>query len=274
MPPLSPNRTRNPHHEPPRHRHANSRSPWLRNACLRRFYRLLTRTRTRTRNPHTMKIHHEPTTPPTFYAVASYADKDTLKTAKWRWHPDHRRWWTQDINAAQRLAIYADAATAALLGRPGAPQINAVDAVAASRATAPLAPLAIPTPPGRSLMPFQSAGVARLEQIAATGLRGALLCDEMGLGKTPSAVAILSLHPEYDSILILCPASLRLNWRNELAAWSTVDRTVGIAETDHAPTTQIVIAHYDIFSRKSPAAAEPCVVAAVGAVGRFLSSPR
>ena len=201
-----------------------------------------------------MKIHHEPTTPPTFYAVASYADKDTLKAARWRWHPDHRRWWTQDPNAAQRLAIYADAATAALLS-PAAPQIDADAAVAASRATAPLAPVTIPTPPGRALMPFQAAGVARLEQIAATGLRGALLCDEMGLGKTPSAVAILSLHPEYDSILILCPASLRLNWRNELAAWSTVDRTVGIAETDHAPTTQIVIAHYDIFSRKSPAAA-------------------
>jgi SWI/SNF-related matrix-associated actin-dependent regulator of chromatin subfamily A-like protein 1 len=202
-----------------------------------------------------MKIHHEPTTPPTFYAVADYKDKDTLKAARFRWHPDHRRWWTQDPNAAQRLAAYADAPTAALLNRPAPPQIAAVDAVAASRATAPLAPLAIPTPPGRVLMPFQAAGVARLEQINQTGLRGAILADEMGLGKTPSACAILNLHPEYDSILILCPASLRLNWRNELAAWSTTPRTVGIAETTHAPTTQIVIAHYDIFSRNCPARA-------------------
>jgi len=191
----------------------------------------------------------------TYYAVASYADKDTLKAARFRWHPDHRRWYTTDPNAAQRLAMYADAPTAALLGRAAAPQIDAVDAVAASRATAPLAPLAIPTPPGRQLMPFQAAGVARLEQIHQTGIKGALLADEMGLGKTPQAIAILNLHPEYDSILILCPASLRLNWRNELAAWSTIDRTVGIAETTYAPTTQIVIAHYDIFSRKSPAAA-------------------
>ena len=201
-----------------------------------------------------MKIHHEPTTPPTFFAVASFAEKDALKAARWRWHPTAKRWWTQDPNAAQRLAAYADAATAALLSTNG-PQIDADAAVAASRAVAPLAPLAIPTPPGRELMPFQAAGVARLEQISATGLRGAILADEMGLGKTPQAIAVLNLHPEFKSILILCPASLRLNWRNELAAWSTIDRTVGIAETNHAPDTQIVIAHYDIFSRDCTARA-------------------
>jgi len=202
-----------------------------------------------------MKIHHEPTTPPTFYAVADYKDKDTLKAAKWRWHPDQRRWYTTDPNAAQRLAAYADAATAALLRPQNRPQIDALAAVEASRATAPLTPLEIPAPPGRALMPFQAAGVARLEQIRQSGLRGAILADEMGLGKTPQGCAIVNLHPEYESILILCPASLRLNWRNELAAWATTPRTVGIAETTHAPTTQVVIAHYDVFSRKSPAAA-------------------
>lgn len=42
-----------------------------------------------------------------------------------------------------------------------------------------------------------------------------ILADSMGLGKTTS-LAVASIEGGFESILIICPASLKTNWRNEL----------------------------------------------------------
>jgi SWI/SNF-related matrix-associated actin-dependent regulator 1 of chromatin subfamily A len=63
-----------------------------------------------------------------------------------------------------------------------------------------------------NLYPFQREGVDWLKiQLAATGR--ALLADEMGLGKTVQA---LNISSEAEKTLIICPAFLKLNWRDEI----------------------------------------------------------
>ena len=50
----------------------------------------------------------------------------------------------------------------------------------------------------------------------------ALLADEMGLGKTVQSAVALSLmlkEPQINRVLIIVPASLRLNWKRELSKW-------------------------------------------------------
>ena len=42
-----------------------------------------------------------------------------------------------------------------------------------------------------------------------------ILADSMGLGKTTS-LTVASIEGNYDSILIICPASIKTNWKNEL----------------------------------------------------------
>ncbi len=66
---------------------------------------------------------------------------------------------------------------------------------------------------GGELKPFQRAGVAYLlEQ------RRAFLADEQGLGKTIEALATLQADDAYPAIVV-CPASLKLNWMREIARW-------------------------------------------------------
>jgi SNF2 family DNA or RNA helicase len=51
----------------------------------------------------------------------------------------------------------------------------------------------------------------------------ALLADEMGLGKTAQAIcAVRLLHANKSifRVLVVCPSSLRLNWRAEFSKWS------------------------------------------------------
>jgi hypothetical protein len=66
---------------------------------------------------------------------------------------------------------------------------------------------------GGKLKPFQRAGVAYLlEQ------RRAFLADEQGLGKTIEALATLEADGAYPAIVV-CPASLKLNWMREIERW-------------------------------------------------------
>ena len=66
------------------------------------------------------------------------------------------------------------------------------------------------------LFPFQKAGVQFIENTNGK----TLLSDEMGLGKTVQAIAWTLLHPEKRPILVICPATLKINWQREFKKWT------------------------------------------------------
>lgn len=67
---------------------------------------------------------------------------------------------------------------------------------------------------------YQKDGVKFLEQRNGVGIIG----DEMGLGKTIQALGYLKIHPEVFPALIVCPASLKLNWAREAMKWLGLDK--------------------------------------------------
>jgi len=72
-----------------------------------------------------------------------------------------------------------------------------------------------------------------------------ILADDMGLGKTTSAV-IASLESKARKILIVCPASLKINWEREIKNYS--DRKVLIVEgRKWGSTFDYYIINYDII---------------------------
>lgn len=107
-------------------------------------------------------------------------------------------------------------------------------------------------PPNLEFKPFQLEGIEFL-----TSRRTALLADEMGLGKTPQAIgAAAALGAK--TILVVCPAGLKLNWRREIIAWFPdtdyyLDIQVLTTSKDkiknHGPEyIQIVIVNYDLIT--------------------------
>lgn len=115
-------------------------------------------------------------------------------------------------------------------------------ALAASRATDSDA--VIPVPDGLAYLPYQKAGIA-----FAMERRHVLIGDEMGLGKTIQGIGISNADPLLKRILIICPASLKLNWKREWKKWDIKKLTVGVANSKHFPATDVVIVNFDIVKK-------------------------
>jgi SWI/SNF-related matrix-associated actin-dependent regulator 1 of chromatin subfamily A len=72
-----------------------------------------------------------------------------------------------------------------------------------------------------------------------------ILADDMGLGKTTSTI-IAALESGSKKVLIICPATLKINWKREIENYS--DKTVFIAESKNFSTeADFVIINYDII---------------------------
>ncbi len=94
------------------------------------------------------------------------------------------------------------------------------------------------------LYPFQIKGVDHLSR-----RKRAFLADQMGLGKTVQALAALSQDASW-SVLVICPNSLKYNWRNESKKWAPKYKvTVLLSKHDFRfPNKgEICIAHYDML---------------------------
>jgi len=75
----------------------------------------------------------------------------------------------------------------------------------------------VPLPDGKTLFGYQKAGIQYMLKN-----KRVLLADQMGLGKTIQVIGLLNLL-QPSRVLIICPASLRFNWSNELKNWLKYD---------------------------------------------------
>ncbi len=101
---------------------------------------------------------------------------------------------------------------------------------------------------GGELKPFQRAGVSYLLE-----RRRAFLADEQGLGKTIEALAAVEAAGAYPAVVV-CPASLKLNWMRELERWlphRSARALSGNGNGAGAPgAADITIVNYDIVAAR------------------------
>ena len=71
-----------------------------------------------------------------------------------------------------------------------------------------------------------------------------ILADDMGLGKTTSTV-IAALETGAKKVLIICPASLKINWQREIENYT--DRSTSIIEGKKWESADFMIINYDIL---------------------------
>jgi SWI/SNF-related matrix-associated actin-dependent regulator 1 of chromatin subfamily A len=145
-------------------------------------------------------------------------------------------------------AVWVDPDALALLQEIREQHARAAGLVALSSATdAPLHVAGL----GGELKPFQRAGVSYLLE-----RRRAFLADEQGLGKTIEALAAIEAAGAYPAVVV-CPASLKLNWLRELQHWLP-DRSAralsgnggGDADSDVGTPADVTVVNYDIVAAR------------------------
>lgn len=166
-----------------------------------------------------------------------------LPGARWS---SRSRTWTVDREAAIEVSEFAVATGADIADTASDTLSEALEAIQRIEASSAAdADLDIPGL-GGTLLPFQRAGVAYV--LRAGG--DVLIADQMGLGKTVQALASLAALDARPAVIV-CPASLKLNWRREVEHWLpgwSVDTISGTrAENYRNPPPDVTIVNYDVL---------------------------
>ena len=178
-----------------------------------------------------------------FYIEGSIDNNPLAKRAGFAWDRQRKRWYTPFSGVAHRLRS----------GEPGIDKLiqehrlTEVRTELASRAIE--STIDVPCREGLEYLPFQKAGIEYM-----LSKPNALLADQMGLGKTIQVIGLCNLLPQmYEkhtrNILIVCPATLKLNWLKEWMRWSTTLLSIDCAFGSVFPNSQVVIINYDILAR-------------------------
>ncbi|MEQ6333276.1 DEAD/DEAH box helicase [Sphingobium sp. MK2] len=187
-----------------------------------------------------------------FYtATCTMQERDLPREAGFTFDRLHtRKWRTKDWKRAATLIDYLDDYAYSIVK----PLLDAHEAEL-SASYSMFADADIPVPymtnhKGEVLdyLPYQKAGILYAHQREDT-----LIADSPGLGKTIQAIGLIN-YEGITSGIIICPSSLKLNWKKEMEKW-LVDKslTVGVAYGNDIPDTDFVIINYDILWRNRDA---------------------
>lgn len=82
---------------------------------------------------------------------------------------------------------------------------------------------------------------------------GACLADDMGLGKTLQTIIFLqSIIDQVENVLVVCPVSILLNWKNEIEKFSDLDIEIYYGEGRQlSGTKKIVLTSYGVMKKES-----------------------
>ena len=177
-----------------------------------------------------------------YWIKCSWEERKEPEKAGFTWNRPMKLWFTDDPFRAKSFILYSvDRGTRARLERDLAELHCGIEWSKAS--TTDYNP---PCPEGLSYLPYQKAGI---EYSVCNSRGGVLIADEMGLGKTIQAIGYMNVtHP--NNVLIVCPATVKLNWQNELIKWMIHYTPSGVAYgSEPFPDTPIVIINYDILMR-------------------------
>jgi SWI/SNF-related matrix-associated actin-dependent regulator 1 of chromatin subfamily A len=112
----------------------------------------------------------------------------------------------------------------------------------------------IPVPEGEELLPFQVTGINDLLRRQTS-----LLADEMGLGKTIQVLCminVLNARRAIDTpmlkVLVICPNSLKLNWKHEAEKWLVDKYDMEVAGAGLFMFSDFTIINYESLQRHDP----------------------
>lgn len=164
--------------------------------------------------------------------------RGAMKMLRWRFHwgdsrckrctvcANHLRvpekiWWTSDFSS-----VHAAKAAGFTVSQPAVAEMDRSIGLRADTHNTRQESRPVPCAIGKKYTKYQEECVAFCRD-----RKGVLIGDEMGLGKTIEAIACVNDDTTIHNVLVICPATLKQNWRNEICAWRARTCEVVIADS-------------------------------------------
>lgn len=124
----------------------------------------------------------------------------------------------------------------------------------------------------KKIYDYQNIGV---EFLIASGGR-AIIADSPGLGKSVQALGYIK-HMDFKRILIVCPASVKFAWRNEISKWTNMSSIIIDSKTNIsniASKIQIWLINYDILRKHYNQLSKIRFDCLIGDESQFIKNPK
>ena len=176
-----------------------------------------------------------------FECLSTYEERLIPKDVNFYWDGNSKRWWHTKPEFAIKLREYASPECEAYFNLILEEKKEKVEESHLNNSN-----ITILAPEGLEYLPFQKAGIEFISK-----RNNVLLADEMGLGKTIIALGYINLNPNLKHILIICPASLKLNWKREAEKWLINKLSIDVVNSIETKldSSNIVIINYDILKK-------------------------
>ena len=172
---------------------------------------------------------------------SSFTERATPKSAGLWWNPERRVWWTPKAEIAMKLVGIAEMLPA-LFADLSALKEDREQTFEMSKAADVDENFVIPAPEGLAYRPCQLAGIAFAMRRPRT-----INADEMGIGKTIQALGLINALPEIKKVLVICPASVKINWRREAQKWLVRPMRIALGDGHRCDiTADVLIINFDI----------------------------
>lgn len=146
-----------------------------------------------------------------FLMSCNFSQSKIPSSVGMKYNRKSKLWYTNDIYVAYKLVDYADDELKAKFIKYFDKKMDKLKDTYSFDSD-----IKIPKPENEfDFYNYQKAGVEYMLKHDFT-----LLADEMGLGKTPSAIGRINLMEDFYKVVIICPNSVKYNWKNEWETWS------------------------------------------------------
>lgn len=175
----------------------------------------------------------------TFTWTGLFSERQLPKDAGFEWNDDRKRWETGSAYVAYLL--WKDDPHMSVVGQAIMEEIDSQIHYSSSRFGG------VDAHPFPGFYTFQESGVANMVYQFKHDRKAVLCADEQGLGKTIEALGVAN-ELGAKRLLVICPASLRLNWVREIEKWHLHNEGASaiLSGTSALPTSKTLVVSYSL----------------------------
>lgn len=177
-----------------------------------------------------------------FIFKCPFSKKHIPKDAGFYWKRGNDMWYTKDIMKARLLRKYADKE---LNKRFDSYMAKLKKSLQGSYKSTSNIDIPLPDHCPYEFYEYQKAGIEFLSKRSKS-----LMADSMGLGKSGQVIGDINLMDDFKKILIICPNSVKYNWKKEWEMWSAhTDKKVCVYNSSNIKDEgDVIIVNYEVFN--------------------------